>query len=118
MGVIRLNNIRTYAYHGCLSEEAKIGSAYRVDLWVEADLKTPAASDKLDDTVDYVKLNSIVKKEMEQRSNLLENVAQRIMDRILKELPETSKTGVTVSKINPPIGGDVQHVSVELSQAR
>lgn len=118
MGIIRLNNIRVYAYHGCLSEEAEIGSAYRVDLWVEADLKKPAKSDKLSETVDYVKLNTIVKTEMAQRSNLLENAAQRILDSVLKSIPEVKKTGVIVSKINPPLGGDVENVSVELYQAR
>lgn len=118
MGIIRLNNIRVYAYHGCLTEEAKIGSAYRVDLWIKADLKTATESDKLSDTVDYVELNSIVKSEMSQRSNLLEHVAKRILDRVLKAVPQVSETGVCVSKINPPLGGDVENVSVELSQAR
>jgi len=118
MGIIRLNNIRVYAYHGCLTEEAKIGSAYRVDLWIKADLKTAAESDKLSDTVDYVELNSIVKAEMSERSNLLEHVAKRILDRVLKAVPQVDETGVCVSKINPPLGGDVENVSVELSQAR
>jgi len=118
MGIIRLNNIRVYAYHGCLTEEAKIGSAYRVDLWVETDLKKPAKSDRLADTIDYVKLNKIVKTEMAKRSNLLENAAYRILTTVLEQIPEAQKTGVTVSKINPPLGGDVENVSVELSQAR
>lgn len=118
MGVIRLNNIRVYAYHGCLTEEAKIGSAYRVDLWVETNLKKAAKSDKLSDTVDYVELNKIVKTEMSKRSNLLENAAWRILNSILKSIPAAEKTGVVVSKINPPLGGDVENVSVELSRSR
>jgi len=118
MGVIRLNNIRSYAYHGCLTEEAKIGSPYRVDLWIEADLRKGAETDQLEDTVDYVKLNEIVIEQMQIRSNLLENVAQRIVDSILKEIPMVTRAGVKVSKINPPLGGDVETVSVEFSQAR
>jgi len=118
MGIIRLNNIRSYAYHGCLTEEAKIGSAYRVDLWVRTDLSQEGKSDQLEDTIDYIKLNDIVKTEMAQRSNLLENVAQRIIASILQNLEEVTETGVKVSKINPPLGGDVEHVSVELSQSR
>ncbi len=118
MGIICLNNIRCYAYHGCLTEEATIGSEYRVNLWIKTDLKTAAKSDRLQDTIDYVQLNRIVKEEMALRSNLLENVAYRIIDRVLQDFPEIKETGVTVSKINPPLGGDVEHVSVELSQAR
>ncbi|MHB1147537.1 MAG: dihydroneopterin aldolase, partial [Lutibacter sp.] len=36
MGIIKLKNIRVYAYHGCLLEEGKIGSDYRVDVSVNA----------------------------------------------------------------------------------
>src|SRR5699024_9020762 len=118
MGIIRLHNIRVFAYHGCLSEEAKIGSNYTVDLWVEANLEKPSRTDKLGDTIDYVKLNKIVKGEMSQRSNLLENAARRILIKILNEFSEAKHAGVRVSKINPPTEGDVENVSVELSQGR
>ena len=64
-----------------------IGSDYRVDLEIYADLSLPAASDKLSETVDYVLLNNIVKEEMAIRSNLLEHVAKRIIDRIFSVYP-------------------------------
>lgn len=114
MGKIRLNNIRVHANHGCLKEEAIIGSDYRVDLEVAADLSKPSVSDRLSETVDYVHLNNIVKEEMGIKSNLLEHVAKRILDRIFKELSQVSNAEVTVSKINPPIGGDVESVSVTM----
>lgn len=118
MGTIKVENIRVYAYHGCLEEEAKIGSDYRVDIEVKANLKASSKSDKLADTVDYVHLNLIVKQEMAQRSELLEHVAQRILDRVLKEIPMVKKAKVAVSKLNPPIGGDVEQVTIILSQKR
>lgn len=115
MGKIKLNNIRVHAWHGCLKEESIIGSDYRVDLEVEADLSLPSTSDRLNDTVDYVHLNNIVKEEMAQKSKLLEHVAKRVLDRIFKEIPEVVTAQISVSKINPPIGGDVESVSVTLS---
>ena len=118
MGKVRLQNIRLYAYHGCLEEEAKIGSDYRVDLEVKADLSTSAESDKLNDTVDYVHLTAIIKEEMAQRSNLLEHVAERINKRVLKELQAVSKVNVTVSKLNPPLNADCEAVSIELTKSR
>ncbi|NAY91686.1 dihydroneopterin aldolase [Muricauda sp. JGD-17] len=118
MGKIRLNNIRVHSNHGCLKEEMLIGSDYRVDLVVETDLSVPAKSDKLIETVDYVHLNNIVKDEMATRSNLLEHVAQRIISRIFQEIIEVTEVEVTVSKINPPIGGDVESVSAILSAKR
>lgn len=118
MGIIKVKNIRLYAYHGCLEEEAKIGSDYRVDLEVVADLKASSFSDQLKDTVDYVHLNRVVKEEMAVRSALLEHVAQRIIHRIFEELSMVVKARVAVSKINPPIGGDVEQVTVELCDSR
>jgi dihydroneopterin aldolase len=118
MGIIKLKNIRTFSYHGCLIEESKIGSDYRVDLEVKTDLKKSAVSDDLNDTVDYVLLNRIVVEEMAVRSNLLEHVAQRIIDRIFKDVSTISTVKLGVSKLNPPIGGDVEAVTIELEEYR
>ena len=118
MGTIKLNNIRTFSYHGCLVEESKIGSDYRIDLEVKTDLRKSCVSDKLDDTVDYVLLNQIVVDEMAIRSELLEHVAHRIIVRVFAEAPSVSRIKIGVSKINPPIGGDVEVVTVELEEYR
>ncbi|HEU4791613.1 MAG TPA: dihydroneopterin aldolase [Flavobacterium sp.] len=118
MGTIRLKNIRTFSYHGCLIEEGKIGSDYSVDLEIRTNLKHSSESDNLKDTVDYVHLNKIVVEEMAIRSNLLEHVAKRIIDRGLAELETVSKIKVAVSKINPPIGGDVEAVTIEMEEER
>lgn len=118
MGTIKLHNIRTFSYHGCLTEEAKIGSDYRVDLEVKTDLRKSAQTDELADTVDYVLLNRIVVEEMAIRSKLLEHVAQRIIQRIFKEIPAVSRILLAVSKLNPPIGGDVEAVTIEMEEYR
>ena len=114
MEQIILKNIRVYAYHGCLAEEGMIGSDYRVDLKVSADLQKAMQTDALSDTIDYVHLNKIVKEEMAIRSKLLENVAKRIADRIFAELTDIQKITLKIAKINPPIGGDVANVSVKI----
>ena len=118
LGIIKIKNIRVYAYHGCLVEEGKIGSDYRVDLDVKADLKKSAKTDQLADTVDYVHLNRIVKEEMAVRTKLLETVASSILDRILNELGLVTWARVKVSKLNPPIGGNVEMVSVIMKRKR
>ena len=114
MGQIYLENIRTYSYHGCMKEETIIGSEYRVDLWVDADLTVASSSDDLKDTPDYVVLHQIVVKEMKIPSRLLEHVAQRIINRVKSSVAGLDHIRVRVSKINPPIGGDLQSVSVLL----
>lgn len=118
MGNIKLKNIRTFSYHGCLIEEGKIGSNYSVDLEIRADLKKSATTDDLKDTVDYVHLNQIVEEEMAIRSKLLEHVAQRIVYRLLRDIPMITKVAISVSKLNPPIGGDVASVTIQLKEKR
>ena len=118
MGTIKIKNIRIYAYHGCLIEEGKIGSDYSIDLSVKADLKNSAKTDNLSDTVDYVHLNKIVKEEMGIRTKLLETVADKILDRILFEISLVEKVKVKVSKLNPPIGGNVESVSIIMERKR
>ncbi|HHC79167.1 MAG TPA: dihydroneopterin aldolase [Flavobacteriia bacterium] len=118
MGIIKIKNIHLYAYHGCLDEEGKIGSEYRVDLKVWADLSASAQSDLLKDTVDYVHLNKIIKEEMAIRTKLLETVADKILTRILNEIPIVKKVMVEVSKVNPPIGGNVAMVTINMSKKR
>lgn len=118
MGYIKLTNIRTYSFHGCLTEEGKIGSEYRVDLSVKVNLKKSAQTDELSDTVDYVLLNKIVKVEMSIPSKLLEQVANRIMNQVLNTQKIVEKVRVKVSKINPPLGGDVERVTVKLTKRR
>ena len=118
MGTIRLQNIRTFSFHGCLNEEASIGSDYRIDLEVKCNLKQSSQSDELKDTVDYVYLNKIVVEEMAIRSKLLEHVAHRIITRIFSEIPSISRILLAVSKLNPPIGGDVEAVTIEIEECR
>jgi len=118
MGIIKVENIRVFAHHGCLREETKIGSDYRVDLEVKADLQPSAESDKLNETVDYVLLNRIVKEEMQVPTYLLETVAKRILTRVLKEEALVKKVTVWVSKLNPPIGGDVERVTIKMAEKR
>lgn len=115
MGTIFVNDIKVYAHHGCMPEERRIGSDYIVNIEVKADLSKSAITDNLEDTVDYVSINQIVKDQMAISSNLLEHVAQRIINAIIEKHDEVREVVVDVSKINPPINGDVKSVTVKQS---
>lgn len=116
--LISLKGIRVYAFHGCLDEEAQIGSEYRVDLKTWANFGPSYQSDELEDTVDYVWLNRVAVEEMATRSKLLEHVGYRILRRLFAEDARLAKAEVAVTKINPPLGGDVQEVTVILKGKR
>lgn len=118
MGKIIVENIRVHAHHGCLKEETVIGSDYLVHVTIHANLSNASTSDNLSDTVDYVHINHIVAEEMKVPSKLLEHVGKRILNRIFDEISLVQKIEVSVSKINPPIGGDVEKVTVVLKEKR
>jgi dihydroneopterin aldolase len=116
MGKIIVENIKIYSNHGCLDEEALIGSDYLVDIEIDADLSKSAETDDLQDTVDYVHLNKIVTEEVLVRAKLLETVAHRILLRVGDEIPMVTNAKVKLSKLNPPIGGNVEKVSIILEK--
>ena len=113
-----MENIRVYAYHGCLPEETLIGSNYRVDVWVAGDLSVSSVSDQLADTIDYVSICTCVLEEMAASSKLLEHVAQRIINRIFNASERVEAINVKVTKINPPIESHVENVAVELHEEK
>mgnify|MGYP001172192407 FL=1 len=114
---VRVNNIKTYSYHGCLDEEGVIGSDYRVDVEVSVKNKIAPQTDDLSQTVDYSDVTKIVVEEMGVRSKLIETVAARIIRRIHKECKHSTSVAVSVTKINPPIEGDVEAVCVVLNSS-
>ena len=112
---VHVNNIRVYAYHGCLDEEGVIGSDYRVDVVIDVENKLSHQNDDLNQTVDYSLVTQIVLEEMTIRSKLIETVAARIIKRIHEECEHKKYVTATVTKINPPIDGDVETVCVTLN---
>jgi dihydroneopterin aldolase len=118
MGYIILSNIRTYSYHGCMDEEEKIGAEFRTDLKVKTDMKKAAETDDLAYGLDYTRLNEIVMAEMKIRAKLMETVALRIINSILNEFETAKKVEVKITKLNPPVGGNIEAVSVLMKKSR
>ena len=116
--IIHLNSIRFYAYHGCLPEETKIGGNYSVDVTIETDFSEAAKTDNLNLTVDYCDVFEIVKKEMAIPSKLIEHVGRRIALSLLNSIPLIDAVKVCVTKIAPPMNGDVESVSITIEEKR
>lgn len=116
MGLIQIENMEFYAFHGHFKEERIVGNKFLVDLTIETDMKLPAKSDNLKDAVNYQRVYEIVKAQMELKSYLLEHIAGRIIDSIYAELQGIEKITVKVSKMNPPMGGKIGSVSIVMSR--
>ncbi|MBO4264407.1 MAG: dihydroneopterin aldolase [Bacteroidales bacterium] len=104
-GTIELKGLQFKAFHGCLPREKRRGNRFLADVRFEYVITDAAESDELADAVDYSRIYEIVAGEMAQPSNLLENVAGRILVAIEAAYPELENIEVTVSKKNPPLGG-------------
>lgn len=118
MAVISINDMRFYAHHGCFEQERAIGTHFRVDLSFTTDTKAAEVSDNIADTVSYLDVYQVVKEEMMKPSHLLEHVARRVGERVLSNFPTVDCLKVKVSKLNPPLGGQMDSVGVELEMAR
>lgn len=104
-GIIELEGMEFHAYHGCLEKERREGNTFIVDFHAETELKKAVKTDELGKTIDYGRVYDIVAGQMAIPSNLLENVAGRILDAIRKEFDDVLFLKVRVSKMNPPVNG-------------
>ena len=107
IGKIELTGIRIFAHHGCFEQEREIGNFFIVDMECLTDMSLPMLDDNLDSAVNYQKIYDLVKEEMAVPSNLLEHVGGRILRRVRAAFPGVEKASVTISKLNPPLGGEV-----------
>jgi 7,8-dihydroneopterin aldolase/epimerase/oxygenase len=115
MALIEIEGMEFHAFHGCHPQERLIGTKFKV--WVSFSCNTSAAEqfDKITDTVNYQSVYEVVKREMITPSNLLEHLARRIIESILREFPTIEKVNIKVSKLHPAMGGSIEAVSVSLS---
>ena len=113
-GIIELEGMEFKAYHGCLEQEKIRGNSFTVDFHGELDLSAAAESDNLNDTLNYGEIYEIVAEEMSIPSELLENVAGRIVKAIEKRFPQLVSFSIRVSKKRPPVDGVAQWSRVTL----
>lgn len=116
-GIIEIEGMEFYAFHGCYKEEQIVGNRFIVDMTFETDVMSATQSDSIEDTVSYLDVYNVVNKQMMIPSHILEHVAQRIIDAVLEQFsPLITHIKVKVSKCNPPLGGHVKKVSVTLEK--
>lgn len=116
MAIIEIENIEFHANHGHYKEEQLIGNTFLVNLKIEYDSEKAQQSDNLKDTVNYQIAFEIVKREMAKKSHLLEHVGNKILESLYNELPGIDNASIKISKLNPPMGGKIEKVSVTISR--
>ena len=116
MGRIEIEGMEFYAFHGHYEEERVVGSRFLLDIAITTGTKKAAKTDRLKYALDYQEVYRIIQEEMQKKSHLLENIANRILEALHTRFPEIKKTKLKVSKMNPPIGGKVEKVSVVMEK--
>jgi 7,8-dihydroneopterin aldolase/epimerase/oxygenase len=116
MSKILLENMEFFAYHGCFKEEQVIGNRFIVNLELETDTSAAEVSDDLHDTINYQEVYNTVREQMSEKSHLLEHVCRRILDALMERFEGISLLKVKVSKMNPPMGGKMECVSLEMER--
>jgi dihydroneopterin aldolase len=113
---IRLNSISIFAYHGVYEKEIEYGNNFEIDLETEMPDNLGTATDDLHDALDYTKLyNVVIAVSSSRRYNLLEALAHDICKKTLEDFPMLNNVVVKIRKLNPPIGGEMKNVEVEIS---
>ena len=117
--IIKIRKATFYGYHGVRSEEQSVGGKFEADVDIYTDFSKAAKEDNLKETIDYHKVYTFVYHlALDQKYYLIEALAMKIADELLKEFIGIQKVAVRVRKNNPPLGGVVDHVEVEVIKER
>ena len=103
MNYLIVDNLQIYAYHGAIPTENKVGGEYSISLKIGYDFSQAARMDSLKDAINYAEICELIRKEMKQPSQLIENVAWRIQQTILSKYPQIETMETTVRKMHPPV---------------
>ncbi|HVT21011.1 MAG TPA: dihydroneopterin aldolase [Mycobacteriales bacterium] len=115
---IAIRGVRAFGYHGVLPMEREQGQLFVVDAVLAVDTRFAAASDDLDNTVDYAGLAQRLVAIVEgDPVNLIETLAQRLADACLKE-ERVASVEVTVHKPDAPAGVPFGDISVTINRDR
>lgn len=117
MAIVALEGMHFYAYHGVFKAEQENGNDFVVDLYMETSGALPTTDD-LGDVPDYGKAYDIVAEIMATRVQLLETLVAKIGPAILERMEEVAGLRVRVSKMSPPVTGDVLRSYVEETYKR
>lgn len=116
---IELLGITAWAHHGVLAHEAELGQEFVLDVVLHLDLTDAAASDELDDTVDYGTVASVAHAALvEPRARLVEHVAGRVADAVLGVDGRIAAVEVALHKPSAPLVVPAADVVVRLQRTR
>lgn len=114
--IIEIEDMEFFAYHGCFEAEQLVGNKFKVQATLHYECDVPAETDHINDALNYQLAYEIIAQEMMKRSNLLEHIANRMLNALYAAFPQLIYAKVKISKLNPPLGGKIGATSVTLEK--
>lgn len=119
MDKIIIKNLKLFCYHGVNPEEKVDGQNFIFDIEASVDLSVPCETDNVDDTVSYAKMIKTVRRvSQSQKDDLIERVAQRIIDALFEEYEKIQSIKISVKKPEAPIKAEFDYVAVQIERER
>lgn len=112
---ITLETMRFHACHGVSADERAIGGIFVADISCMFDANA-VETDSIEDTINYANLYDLVKEEIMKPSCTIEHVAGRTMQSIKACYPQIRTLEVKISKLNPPVNGEMANASVTIKE--
>ncbi len=118
MATILLENMEFHAFHGVLEHEKELGNNFLLTLEMKIDTEKSGQTDDLNDTLNYQLVYQAIKEEMAIPSELIEHISQRIVDSLMNKFPQIQALKLKLSKLNPPLGGKLEKVTIVLDTSK
>lgn len=117
--IIFIEDMEFFAFHGHYDEEKFAGNRFSVSIYLHTDTYKAEKSDNLDDALNYQVVYAIINEIMTNtKSNLLEHLASNILDAMFSRFTQLQKARIRIDKLNPPMGGKIGRVGVEIKRKR
>ena len=116
---IEKENLEVYANHGVLAEEKKLGQKFYIDAKLYVDVLNAAASDDVENSVNYAEVTEVIQKVFKGKStNLIETAAQSLAGILLARFTKIDRIDMTVKKPSAPVDAHFDYMSVNITRSR
>ncbi len=119
MDRLLLKNMRVYGYHGVDPIENEIGRYFEIDAELYFSFDNAAASDDLQQTVDYGEVFAFIRAQFNGNTcKLIETVVVNLAEDIISKFTAVEKVIIRVRKPNPPVGGPMAYAEAQVERSR
>lgn len=117
LDVISIDELEVFAYHGVMPEENVVGQKFCVSVSMYVDTALAGRRDDIGLTINYAEVCEDIKKFVEGNTfKLIEAVAQKLADMLLKKYKTVQKITVEIKKPWAPIHLPLNNVSVRIER--